>query len=368
MQVAKYHLDKAVIGRLQAHDIAIRTRIKKWKEWLLIRDVSTTYTNVLEKRYDSYQATKDEMVLLHLVTCDLGIPFVMLDDFGMPGLKLTGFVIYVYRSNMMFALLNKHIKQVPSWVATITNEVMTSCTIDISQAKVCSQYIFAACFLSMSKLAYTFRQYLPRLGLSKYFTEQITDLLVDKTLGEGILESKIIEVIALLKINNLITQLQLTELEPFSSGGAGRVYDWIATNNSEVVYNTIREAGCEQLYVQHSPKLSPQVPIKPIPKSPPVERHLPALLSSSLPIYEPPAPSPIFVPKRVDTNVSVIVPSKSEDDSCPVCMDNKTSRIALIPCGHMGICDKCLSELPTSNCPICNTVFTSKHMIFKVSS
>jgi hypothetical protein len=383
----KYQLDRAVIGRLQTNDIPIRTKVKKWCELLLIRDPTISYTGVLDKRYDSHNATKDEIILLHLATYDLNIPFITLDDFNMPGLKLSHFVVYVCRSGVMFALLNAHIKQVPSWVATITNNVISTSSVEVNHAKICAQYIFASCFLSSSKLAYSFRTYLPKLGLSKYFTEKINDSLVDKVLGEALLESKMIEVMAILRSEGLISHLQLIDLDPFNAGGAGRVYDWIATNNSEKLFDAVSEAGCE-LYVNDKPKSSlvkPNNPIvkpdkkdNPLPKSPPLERQpsipkivsLPMISSSALPILSSSLPAVSIVsstPNIVSSLPTKIAIAKKEE-TCPVCLDNKNSNIALVPCGHTGICEKCLSELPNSICPICIQPFTSKLLIFKVSA
>lgn len=399
----KYQLDRAVIGRLQTNDIPIRTKVKKWCELLLIRDPTISYTGVLDKRYESYNATKDEIILLHLAAYDLNVPFITLDDFGMPGLKLSHFVVYVCRSGVMFALLNAHIKQVPSWVATITNNVISTSSVEVNHAKICAQYIFASCFLSSSKLAYSFRTYLPKLGLSKYFTEKINDSLVDKVLGEALLESKMIEVMAILRSEGLISHLQLIDLDPFNAGGASRVYDWIATNNSEKLFDAVSEAGCE-LYVNDKPKSSlvklnnpivkPDKKDNPLPKSPPLERQssipklveekksninappvflsssLPMISSSTLPILSSSLPAVSIVtstPNIVSSLPAKITIAKKEE-TCPVCLDNKNSNIALVPCGHTGICEKCLSELPNSICPICTQPFTSKLLIFKVSA
>ena len=53
-------------------------------------------------------------------------------------------------------------------------------------------------------------------------------------------------------------------------------------------------------------------------------------------------------------------PSSSE---CVCCLSN-TATVALVPCGHLCMCTKCLPEISDHLCPSCRQPFVSSLVIF----
>ena len=53
-------------------------------------------------------------------------------------------------------------------------------------------------------------------------------------------------------------------------------------------------------------------------------------------------------------------PSSSE---CVCCLSN-TATVALVPCGHLCMCTKCLPEISDHLCPLCRQPFVSSLVIF----
>lgn len=57
--------------------------------------------------------------------------------------------------------------------------------------------------------------------------------------------------------------------------------------------------------------------------------------------------------------------SESENDECPICLENK-KRVALITCGHIACCIKCISTTLAIKleCPVCRAPVTDVLVTF----
>ena len=52
-----------------------------------------------------------------------------------------------------------------------------------------------------------------------------------------------------------------------------------------------------------------------------------------------------------------IAKAENKDNECAVCMLDNKNKIAIIPCGHTQICEKCISKFVNKTCPICRNHF-----------
>jgi len=67
-------------------------------------------------------------------------------------------------------------------------------------------------------------------------------------------------------------------------------------------------------------------------------------------------------PLAAESNQSCKKSDNSDESVCVVCLDKKRE-LALIPCGHLCLCGDCAPSIE-KNCPLCNSVFTTKVKIF----
>jgi Zinc finger, C3HC4 type (RING finger) len=81
----------------------------------------------------------------------------------------------------------------------------------------------------------------------------------------------------------------------------------------------------------------------------------PSMCSSS---SSPSACSPMTASATAATTTTKVFPS-----SCVVCMDRRAN-VALVPCGHLGLCEPCSNKVST--CPLCRTAITHRQTVFIV--
>ncbi len=62
-------------------------------------------------------------------------------------------------------------------------------------------------------------------------------------------------------------------------------------------------------------------------------------------------------------NQKVLGSEEEEASLCVVCQDAKKV-VALIPCGHVCLCEGCEHDLQKRRCPMCNKDYTNKFKVF----